>query len=256
MSSRIIPRDQSGAYQRWQLDSFTDVERESEPESTATMVDEQISHLNWPTAEEIEDIQQRAHDQGVQAGHQEGREAGFREGREAGFREGREAGYQEGLAAGGVEGHAAGYAQGSEKSVAELERIKQLAASLDSDLAGFESQLAEDVLNLSLAVARQLVRNALRFRPEVIVTIVRDAIASLPQPGQHPQLVMHPEDAALVRSLMEEELSHFHCRILEDSHIERGGCRVKTDSSEIDATLAGRWEKAMAALGRDDDWLV
>lgn len=238
MSNRIIPRDQLGDYQRWQLDSFA--EAEPEPEPTPTMVEEQISHLNWPTAEEIEQIQQRAHEQGMQAGHEEGRAAG----------------YQVGQAAGHQEGYAAGYAEGREQALAELEKIKQLTNSLEDALAGFEAQLGEDVLQLSLAVARQFIRNALHFRPEALLTIVRDAISSLPQPSQRPQLMLHPEDAALVRSLMEEELAHLHCRIVEDSHVERGGCRVKTDSSDIDATLASRWDKAMAALGRDDAWLV
>jgi len=245
LSNRIIPRDQLGEIQRWQLDSLEDLEPppaapEPEPESQATMVDEQITHLNWPTADEIEQIQQRAHEQGMQAGHQEGREAG----------------YQEGLAAGREEGYAGGYAQGHEQSQAELEKIKQLANSLDAALVEFESQLGEDVLKLSLAVARQLIRNALHFRPEALLVVVRDAIASLPQSGQHPQLVLHPEDATLVRSLMEEELAQFHCRIVEDRHLERGGCRIRTDSSEVDATLESRWGRAMVALGRDDAWLV
>ncbi len=250
MSNRIIPREQLGEYQRWQLDSFEEqlplpMEPEPEPEP---VVEDQGPQFNWPTAEEIEQIQQRAHEQGMQAGHQEGVAAGHQEGRAAG--------HQEGLAAGREEGYAAGYAEGREQSQAELEIIKQLANSLDAALIGFETEMGEEVLNFSLAVARQVIRNALRFRPEALLTIVRDAIASLPQPGQHPQLILHPEDAALVRTLMEEELAHFHCRILEDSHLERGGCRIKTDSSEIDATLGGRWDKAMLALGRDDAWLV
>jgi len=42
---------------------------------------------------------------------------------------------------------------------------------------------------------------------------------------------------------------------VEDEQIERGGCRVKTEASDVDATLQGRWGKVVATLGRNDEWL-
>jgi len=37
--------------------------------------------------------------------------------------------------------------------------------------------------------------------------------------------------------------------------MERGGCRIESANSEIDATLDVRWKRIVAALGRDDAWL-
>jgi flagellar assembly protein FliH len=220
LSNRIISREKLGAYQRWELDSF-DEPLASEQQSG--IVEQEVAHLAWPTAEEIEQIQQRAHEEGVAAGREEGYEAGHREGRE--------------------------------QSLAELERLKQLMAALDGALAQFDQELGEDMLGLAISIAKQVTRNALKLRPEALLPVIREAISSMPQPGHHAQLILHPDDAALVRPLMEEELSHFHCRIVEDSHLERGGCRVKTEASEVDATLQGRWGKAIATLGRNDEWL-
>lgn len=229
MSSRIIPKDQLGDVRRWELESLED--RLSTLETGADFVEQEVEHLSWPTAEEIEAIQQQAHDEGLAAG----REEGYVAGREEGYR--------------------SGYEEGREKSLAELDRLKHLMATLDEALAQFERELGADVLALSVAIARQITRNALNFRPEALLPVIREAITGLPQPNQHPRLFLHPDDAALVRSLMEDELSQLHCRLSEDSHVERGGCRVKTDTSEVDATLQGRWDRVMAALGRNDKWL-
>lgn len=246
MSNRIIPKDQLGAYRLWELDSLEE-RGLLQPEAG----NEEIDHLAWPTAGELEEIQRQAHEEGVAAGREEGLLAGREEGLAAGREEGLAAGRDEGYKA----GYQVGYGEGHEKSLAEWERIKQLMAALDVALEQFDVQLSQDMLDLALALAKQVMRSALKFRPDALLPVIREALASLPQPIQHPQLTLHPEDAALVRTLMEEELSHVRCRVVEDSHVERGGCRVKTDASEVDATLQGRWARALAALGRDDKWL-
>lgn len=231
MSSRIIPKDQLGDIRRWELESLDDRLLNLDSNDQADFVEQEVEHFSWPTAEEIEAIQQQAHDEGLAAGREEG------------------------YAAGREEGYRSGYGEGREKSLAELDRLKHMMAALDEALAQFERELGADVLALSVAIARQITRNALNFRPEALLPVIREAIAGLPQPNQHPRLILHPDDAALVRSLMEDELSQLHCRLSEDSHVERGGCRVKTETSEVDATLQGRWDRVMAALGRNDKWL-
>lgn len=172
-----------------------------------------------PTAEEIENIHQQAY----QAGHREGLAAGYQEGRE--------------------------------KAAPELARLAQLMSALDGSLQRFDDDLTQNLLSLSLDIARQMLREALRVRPELVLPVIREAVNSLPHASQHPHLRLHPDDAALVRSLMEDELNHFHWKILEDGRMERGGCLVEAANSEIDATLETRWKRVLAALGRDGGWL-
>lgn len=254
MSSRIIPKDELGDYRLWELDSL---DKRSLLQAEAQQ--EETRPLAWPTAGELEEIQRQAHEEGFATGREEGLAAGHETGLAAGREEGLSAGRNEGLVSGRDEGYKAGYqagyGEGHEKSLAEWARIKQLANSLDEALEQFDQQMSKEMLDLALALAKQVMRNALNFRPEAVLPVIREALAGLPQPIQHPQLTLNPEDAALVRTTMEEELSHIHCRIVEDSHVERGGCRVKTDASEVDATLQGRWARALAALARDDKWL-
>ncbi len=135
------------------------------------------------------------------------------------------------------EGHAAGYREGKDQVQTEAERLQMLVGNLERELQQFDQQVAQDLLTLSLEVARQMLCQALKIRPELVLTVVQDAIACLPHFNQHAHLVLHPEDAALVRSRLGEKLSHSGWKILEDTRMERGGCRVETANSQIDASL-------------------
>lgn len=153
------------------------------------------------------------------------------------------------------EGFAAGYREGKGKVDAELARLTQLMSALDGALNQFDETLSQNLLSLALDVAKQMLREALRVRPELVLPVIREAVSSLPQASQHPHLKLHPEDAALVRSLMADELNHFHWKLIEDGRVERGGCRVETTNSEIDATMENRWKRILVVLGRDGAWL-
>lgn len=153
------------------------------------------------------------------------------------------------------EGYAAGYQEGKARVDAELAQLVQLASSLEGVLGRFDEEMMQSLLTLSLDVAKQMLREALRVRPELALSAIREAVGSLPQASQHPHIKLNPEDAALVRSLMADELSNFHWKLIEDGRIERGGCRVETANSEVDATMENRWERVLAALGREGAWL-
>ena len=45
-------------------------------------------------------------------------------------------------------------------------------------------------------------------------------------------------------------------KILEDVRMARGDARLETANSQVDATLAARWERVLAAMGQDAPWLV
>lgn len=174
----------------------------------------EVPSVKLPTAEEVERIHQQA--------YQEGFAAGLREGR----------------------------AQGEAFS----QRMRELLAALDRALEQFEGAMAEQILDLALEIARQLTRRALTAEPERVLDVVREAIESLPQLSEHPVLVLNPEDANLVRQMLAYEYQESVWRVVEDPHMTRGGCRIETAESELDATLETRWKRIVQALGSDADW--
>jgi flagellar assembly protein FliH len=161
----------------------------------------------------------------------------------------REQAYREGLQAGREEAQALAEQQRAE--------VQALIAGVNQLMQDFEQTLASDVLSISLELTKLILRQAVRVNLEVVLPVVREAIANLPGVAEPTVIALNPADAALLRKLADGEpaLAALPWKIVEDVQIERGGCRLETPSTEIDATLETRWRRVIAALGRDDPWI-
>lgn len=151
------------------------------------------------------------------------------------------------------EGFRMGHAEGLQKALQENQRLSVLIGALETQV---DEQVASELLDLSLDIARQMLHQALKVNPELMLGAIREAIATLPHYNQGAHLVLHPDDALLVRERMGEQLSHSGWKVFEDARIERGGARLETANSQIDASLETRWSRIVAALGRDTSWLI
>lgn len=154
------------------------------------------------------------------------------------------------------EGHAAGYQEGSAQAGQEVQRLQALLAALEPALRKLDQTVADELLALALDIARQMLGQALKVHPELVLPVIREAIRCLPQFNQTLHLVVHPQDALLVRSNFTEPTTPDGWVIIDDARIERGGCRVETPSSEVDATMQTRWRRVLATLGSKDEWLT
>lgn len=179
--------------------------------------------MQMPTAAELEDIHHQAHQEGLEAGYKEGYEAG--------------------------------YQQGSVLAAEELSRLNALMGSVSEAIKGYEEAMGGEMLALTLEIARQVLRQALKVKPELLLPIVRSAMESLPQNTAHPHLHLHPDDAVLVRAGMQAELLQGGWRVIEDQRVARGGCRIETPVSETNAAIDNRWQRLAASLGQDSSWL-
>ncbi|MGL1833361.1 flagellar assembly protein FliH [Rhodocyclaceae bacterium SMB388] len=227
-----------GAYQRWRPESFderteTDPAVPGEPAAKADTppvapAAEPPPHaaaaepmFALPTAEEIERMYEHAHDEGYQAGFDEGRSAGL--------------------------------ADGQAEVRQQADRLAELVRNMDAALDLIDGDIAQEVAALAVAIARQVVRHTLADHPTTISETVREALQQLPQ-GKA-RIRIHPDDAALVREYLEDQLEQGHHTLVEDDGIHRGGCRLESAGCEIDATVETRWRRVLQGMGRTDtDW--
>jgi flagellar assembly protein FliH len=243
-----IPKEQQSAYQRWEMASFGDerpstlARRAAEASPPAGVSINGLDlppNVMLPSVEELEAMREAARQEGFQQGLDEGRTQG----------------HTEGHAAGHAAGFAAGSAEGEQAAREELEQLRTVAASFGEAVAQADETIAKDVLDLALRLARGMVRTGLDVRPELIMSVVRDAINQLPILQQPALLTLNPHDAELVRHGMAEELATGGWRIVENATIARGGCRVETASNQIDAQVEARWQRLTHALAANVDWL-
>lgn len=151
-------------------------------------------------------------------------------------------------------GRTAGYAEGQARARAEGARFVTLASQFDVALTEIDQRVAENLLALALDVARQVIRQAIAVKPELLLETVREALAQMQHP--HATIHLHPEDASLVRSYLGDQLAHAGHRIHEDRRQERGGCLIESGGSQLDASMATRWRRVVESLGCNAEWLV
>ena len=145
------------------------------------------------------------------------------------------------------EGYQAGYAEGAQ-------RIADLLNALEQALQQSDQDIAQDLLNLSLEVARKMVQQTIKTKPGILLGIINEAIASLPHLNHGAHLLLHPDDAAMVRTSLGDKLEHSGWKVFESPEMTRGGARVETNHSQIDATVENRWQRIVAAIGQDSTW--
>lgn len=182
--------------------------------------DPEIGGVSLPTIEQITQIQEQARQEGFEMGHAEGRAEGLRE------------------------------------AALETARLRMLADNFSSEIRQADEAISQQVLDLSLDLARAILKTALAIRPELVLPIVREAVRYLPAVHQPALLYLHPDDASLARNRMGDELGKLGWLLADDPQLEPGSCRVETANNQIDASLPTRWQRLTTALSRESDWLA
>jgi flagellar assembly protein FliH len=128
-----------------------------------------------------------------------------------------------------------GFAEGRDAAIAAVRKEQQA------------TQVQRQLVSLTGAIARHIVRRELKTQPDEIVAVIRETVALLPMTARDIRVHLNPEDAKLVRSRVVEAGSERSWNVAEDPLISRGGCRVSSENSTIDATLEQRLGAAIAA---------
>jgi flagellar assembly protein FliH len=179
------------------------------------------------TARQLEEIQNQAHREGFQQGLQEGRDAGLKE-----------------------------FSQ-------RVQYLEQVIQSLGKPLEELDETVEQQLAQLAMLVARQLVRRELKTDPEQVIGVVREALSALPVTAGNVQLALHPEDAVMIRESLSPQEGEQNIKlapqgagscdgggihIVDDPVQSRGGCRVLTEVSQIDASVESRLNAVIASV--------
>ena len=134
-------------------------------------------------------------------------------------------------------------------------RVKQLDSILEllgQPLARLDAEVEKELLHIALAVGKQLARRELRIDPTQVIGIIRESLSQLPAAARDVRIHLHPEDAATVRERLAEPTNERAWTIVEDPTLTRGGCIVRTETSQIDVRLESRVGAVIAnALGEE-----
>jgi flagellar assembly protein FliH len=154
------------------------------------------------------------------------------------------------------EGFALGQKEGLQQKKQELDNniasLRSIIEMLTEPLKELDDDVVNQLAQLSMTVAKQVVRRELHTEEGEIVGIVREAMTALPASTRKIILKIHPDDAELVRNAFslgdEAESDELRWKLIEDPMITRGGCKVSSENSRIDATVEGRLNRIINTL--------
>jgi flagellar assembly protein FliH len=156
-------------------------------------------------------------------------------------------------------GMAAGHAEGVRRGEAELAvRVNELnvklaaleaiLGTLAKPLDQLDTAIENELTRLSLMIAKHLVRREMRLDPSQVIGIIRHTVGLLPLASRDLRVHLHPEDAALVREKLAQPTGDREWILVEDPLMARGGCRLTTATSSIDARLESRVAEAVNTM--------
>jgi flagellar assembly protein FliH len=154
------------------------------------------------------------------------------------------------------EGFAVGMAKAREYAQEEKQSFLKLMNSFSDALEKSDEQIADDALSLALEIAKAMLKAKLNIDPTVVLPVVMDAIHYLPYVQKPARILVHHDDAQILREYLAEEIESQHWQIQEDINIQRGGCIVETGANQIDASNEVRWKRISDALSQKSDWLL
>lgn len=192
------------------------------------------------TVEEIENMQKQAYDEALEQGNQAGYEKGFEEGAQKGYKEG----FEKGM----TEGAKKGYEESKELLREQTVEFGNILESMSEPLEELDETIENELVNLAIGIAKQVIRREIKTDAGQIIAIIREAVKALPVAAQKLTLHMHPEDAALVSKAFALDDISSPWGIVEDPLMSRGGCKVETEDSKIDATVENRLAVIVATI--------
>jgi len=128
----------------------------------------------------------------------------------------------------------------AEQLAPTLLALRQAAADLQSAKQAWLSHWESSAVHLAAAIAARIVRRELDRRPEITLTLVREAL-ELAAGSPNVRLHLNPQDhkklGTQVRTLIDAMSGLGEAEVVADATIDRGGCRVETRFGSIDQQI-------------------
>ncbi|MCA6961943.1 flagellar assembly protein FliH [Pectobacterium odoriferum] len=166
---------------------------------------------------------------------QQARETGFAQGHQQGY----DVGYQEGLA----KGQQQGLQNALQQQQPIIEQMQQMVTEFQQTLDTLDSVIPARLMQLALTAAKQILGQPPVCDGNALLGQIQQLIQQEPMFSGKTQLRVHPSDLERVEQYLGPTLSLHGWRLLADSQLHPGGCKVSAEEGDLDASLATRWHE-------------
>jgi len=141
-----------------------------------------------------------------------------------------------------------GVASGQQQAEQAVQSMRSILNALATPLKYADEKLEEELINLAVSIAKQIVRRELKTDPAQIVAVVKESLSIIPSSAQHVRVYLNPEDAELVRKIIPLNAGERNWDIVDDPVLSRGSCNVETDATVVDASFESRIASIAATI--------
>lgn len=153
------------------------------------------------------------------------------------------------------EAYARGHRAGLQTAQEQFDTTLETLATALEEVSRLREQLArssrQDLLRLVMAVAEQVIRREVAADPQILLTILDQALKASVQADQY-RILVNPQDRERVnehKPLFLASISGLTNLSIEgEAKISPGGCRIESDLGEVDATIESQLEMIQQTL--------
>jgi flagellar assembly protein FliH len=129
---------------------------------------------------------------------------------------------------------------GREAAQAELQPVMERLLRSCSEIAGLRARIRKetetDIVSLTVAIARRVLRRELSVDPEAVHGVVKAALEKV-QSKEICVIRAYPEHVAAVRTFFEKAGLNVGIEIIADASLQPGGLVVETKRGNLDASV-------------------
>lgn len=214
--ARFVPREEVSRVTGWEFMEVDEALRQASLRSAAPVIDPELL--------------QRTHDEAFAQGLEQGRREAALEGQQR------------------LDDYVA--TQGQQAA----EHLAHLVQGLNSRFAEIEQHMAQGLLEVACALARQVLRRELRQPADDLVPVVKEALDMLAADARIAVVRLNPGDHEQSLSDLKSAITEDGVRWVPDESVEPGGCVVESAGAMVDGRLPRRWARAIASLGLEEPW--
>jgi flagellar assembly protein FliH len=154
---------------------------------------------------------------------------------------------REAHAAGVREGEAAGRTRGAAEVQPVVERLARTIEELTQMRPRLRKEAESDTVQLSLAIARRVLRRELAVDPDAMRGLVMSALEKL-QGHEISRVKVHPAHAAQVSAVLRTSSHNAAVEVIPDPSCEPGGIVFETTRGDLDASVDSQLQEIERGL--------
>lgn len=145
------------------------------------------------------------------------------------------------------DGYTVGIEAGTRDARQRMTQLHEILESLAKPFSNLDEHVSDQLTALVRTLTEQLVRREISMDQSVLAKLIDEGLQALPVAASEVQIIVNPDDANFMREHMEEQ-SEAGWRIQTDANLSRGGCRIVSGLTQIDASVETRLTRLIESM--------